>query len=126
MSVIIQQQDPDAWAEFQHRYRVYMRKFRWNDVKQLQIEILQYEAELLSRAEAESAAIVETNLEAASASYEKIAELGLSPEGGSQMASASTMQTMRAAGAFTIPEDLKKMLPLLLGFILVVFILLKK
>lgn len=53
------------------------------------------------------------------------AEVGLSAEGGS-MASADTIQTMRASGGFTLPEGFKQFLPLLLAFILVVFILIKK
>lgn len=48
-----------------------------------------------------------------------------SPEGGS-MASADTIQTMRASGGFTIPESLKGMLPVLLIFVLVVLIIFKK
>lgn len=50
---------------------------------------------------------------------------GLNPEAGG-MASQETLQTMRATGGFAIPESLKGMLPLLLVFLLVVFIILKK
>lgn len=49
---------------------------------------------------------------------------GTSPEG--VMASADTLQTMRASGGFTIPEGLKSLLPLLLIFALVVLVIFKK
>ena len=40
--------------------------------------------------------------------------------------SAETLNTMRASGGFTLPQELKQYLPLLLIFILVVLVLFKK
>lgn len=49
---------------------------------------------------------------------------GLVAEG--EVMSAEAIQTMRARGGFEIPENLKQFLPLVLIFILVVFIIIKK
>jgi hypothetical protein len=67
---------------------------------------------------------LETELGMAPGTY-RLSKIGTSPEGG-DMASVETMQTMRATGGFQLPTELKGFLPLLLGFILVVFILIKK
>lgn len=125
MSLIMQTHAPDEWAEFQATAEDLQRRFRFRELGQLRDDVIRREAEILSSLEAESAAIVEENLTAAHGSLERISALGLSPEGGS-MASATTMQTMRASGTFDLPEDFKRHLPLILGFILIVFVLLKK
>ena len=53
------------------------------------------------------------------------AAVGLSPEGGN-MASTDTIQTMRATGGFTLPTEFKSFLPLILVFLLFVFVIIKK
>lgn len=49
-----------------------------------------------------------------------------SVQSGGIMADAQTVNTLRAGGAFTIPEEFKQFLPLIMIFILIVIVMLKK
>ncbi len=47
-------------------------------------------------------------------------------EGADAVSDAATVNSLRAGGAFTIPEEFKKFLPLILVFIVIIVIIVKK